>query len=170
MTNTALVANPAASAQADAFSLELTPFGKLVLTTAQGQRFEGVAPVRAFPIQAPDEGVSLIDTDGHEVAWVPQLGRCPQPAQDLLRQELARREFMPVIARIVSVSSFSTPCTWTVATDRGDCEFVLRGDEDIRRVGADNTLLIADAHGIQYLVPDQLALDAHSKKILDRFL
>jgi hypothetical protein len=37
-------------------------------------------------------------------------------------------------------------------------------------VGADNTLLIADAHGIQYLVPDQLALDAHSKKILDRFL
>lgn len=170
MTNTALVTNPAASAAADAFSLELTPFGKLVFTTAQGLRFEGVAPVRAFPIQAPDEGVSLIDTDGHEVAWVPHLGQCPQPAQDLLRQELARREFMPVIARIVAVSSFSTPCTWTVATDRGGCEFVLRGDEDIRRVGADNTLLIADAHGIQYLVPDQLALDAHSKKILDRFL
>jgi len=75
-----------------------------------------------------------------------------------------------VIARIVAVSSFSTPCTWTVSTDRGECEFVLRGDEDIRRVGTDNTLLIADAHGIQYLVPDQLALDAHSKKILDRFL
>ncbi len=112
----------------------------------------------------------MLDTDGHEVAWVPHLGQCPQPAQDLLRQELARREFMPVIARIVSVSSFSTPCTWSVKTDRGDCEFVLRGDEDIRRVGAHNTLLIADAHGIQYKVPDQLALDAHSKKILDRFL
>ena len=165
--NHALVANPAV---ADAFSLELTPFGKLVLTTAQGQRFEGVVPVRAFPIQAPEEGVSVLDTDGHEVAWVPHLANLQQPAQDLLRQELALREFMPVIARIVSVSSFSTPCTWTVETDRGACEFVLRGDEDIRRVGADNTLLIADAHGIHDLMPDQLALDAHSKKILDRFL
>ena len=170
MMTHALVSKPAAPAVAENFSLELTPFGKLVLTNAQGQRFEGVAPVRAFPIQAPEEGVSVLDTDGHEVAWVPHLGQCPQPAQDLLRQELARREFMPVIARIVAVSSFSTPCTWTVATDRGECEFVLRGDEDIRRVGTDNTLLIADAHGIQYLVPDQLALDAHSKKILDRFL
>lgn len=170
MMTHALVTSPAALDTADVFSLEITPFGKLVLTNAQGQRFEGVAPVRAFPIQAPEEGVSVLDTDGHEVAWVPHLGQCPQPAQDLLRQELARREFMPVIARIVSVSSFSTPCTWSVKTDRGDCEFVLRGDEDIRRVGAHNTLLIADAHGIQYKVPDQLALDAHSKKILDRFL
>ena len=165
--NHALIASPAV---ADAFRLEITPFGKLVLTNAQGHRFEGVVPVRAFPIQAPEEGVSVLDTDGHEVAWVPDLAKLPQPAQDLLRQELARREFMPVIARIVSVSSFSTPCNWTVKTDRGDCEFVLRGDEDIRGVGADNTLLIADAHGIHYLVPDQLSLDAHSKKILDRFL
>ena len=170
MTNDVPVTKPLAASAADAFSLELSPFGMLVLTTAQGQRFEAVVPVRAFPIQAPEEGVSLIDTEGHELAWVPHLGQCPQPVQDLLRQELARREFMPVIARIVSVSSFSTPCTWTVATDRGNCEFVLRGDEDIRRVGADHTLLIADAHGINYLVPDQLALDAQSKKILDRFL
>ena len=170
MMTHALVTSPTTPENADVFSLELTPFGKLVLTNAQGQRFEGVAPVRAFPIQAPEEGVSVLDTDGHEVAWVPHLSQCPQPAQDLLRQELARREFMPVIARITSVSSFSTPCTWSVKTDRGDCEFVLRGDEDIRRVGAHNTLLIADAHGIQYMVPDQLALDAHSKKILDRFL
>jgi len=44
---------------------------------------------------------------------------CPQPAQDLIRAELATREFMPVIERIVSVTSYSTPCTWTVETDRG---------------------------------------------------
>jgi hypothetical protein len=46
----------------------------------------------------------------------------------------------------------------------------LRGDEDIRRIGKDNALLIADNHGIQYLVRDQFALNAASKKILDRFL
>lgn len=157
-------------AVANPFLLERTPFGKLLLTNAQGQRFEAVVPVRAFPIQAPEEGISVLDTEGHEVAWVPNLADLPQPTQDLLRQALALREFMPVIGRIVSVSGFSTPCTWAVETDRGACEFVLRGDEDIRRVGTEHSLLIADAHGIHYLVRDQLALDAHSKKILDRFL
>jgi hypothetical protein len=155
---------------ASRFTLERTPFGKLVLTNEAGERFEGVAPVRAFPIQSPDDGISLVSTDGKEVAWVDLLADVPQPAQDLIRAELTTREFMPVIARIVSVTSYSTPCTWAVETDRGATEFVLRGDEDIRRIGKDNGLLIADAHGIQYLVRDQFALDTHSKKILDRFL
>jgi hypothetical protein len=88
----------------------------------------------------------------------------------LVRGELATREFMPVIQALLSVTSFSTPCTWSVETDRGKTEFVLRGDEDIRRIGADGALMVADSHGIQYLVRDQFALDAHSKKILDRFL
>jgi len=152
------------------FALERNAFGKLILTNAQGERFEDVVPVRAFPIQAPDDGISLVHPDGREVAWVPQLAAVPEPAQTLIRETLAAREFMPVIEAIVSVSSFSTPCTWTVRTDRGPTEFVLRGDEDIRRIGKDNALLIADAHGIQYLVRDQFAMDTQSKRVLDRFL
>nr|CBA27874.1 hypothetical protein Csp_A04450 [Curvibacter putative symbiont of Hydra magnipapillata] len=155
---------------ASRFTLERTPFGKLVLINESGERFEGVVPVRAFPIQSPEDGISLVSTDGKEVAWVDLLSDVPQPAQDLIRAELATREFMPVIERIVSVTSYSTPCTWTVETDRGTTEFVLRGDEDIRRIGKDNALLIADAHGIQYLVRDQFAMDTHSKRVLDRFL
>ncbi len=155
---------------ASRFALERTPFGKLVLTNEAGDRFEGVVPVRAFPIQSPDDGISLVNTDGKEVVWVDQLADVTQPAKDLISAELTTREFMPVIARIVSVTSYSTPCTWAVETDRGNTEFVLRGDEDIRRIGKNNGLLIADAHGIQYLVRDQFALDTHSKKILDRFL
>lgn len=152
------------------FTLERDAFGKLVLTTAMGERFEGVVPVRAFPIQAPEDGISLVNLDGEEVGWVDGLGDVPEPAQALIREALGMREFMPVIASIEAVTSFSTPCTWTVKTDRGDTEFVLRGEEDIRRIGKDNALLIADIHGIQYLVPDQFALNAQSKKILDRFL
>ena len=152
------------------FVLERTSLGKLVLTSAQGERFIGVLPVRAFPILAPEEGISLLSTEGHEVAWVDRLSDLPAGYQSLIEEELARREFMPVLVRIVDVSSFSTPCTWTVETDRGRTEFVLRGDEDIRRIGTGRSLLVADAHGIHYLVPDQKALDAQSKRILDRFL
>jgi hypothetical protein len=145
-------------------------FGKLIWTTAENESLVGVVPVRAFPIQSPEVGISLVSQDGHEVAWIEELSSVPQPAQSLIREELATREFMPVVTQIVGVASFSTPCTWTVKTDRGDTEFVLRGDEDIRRIGTAGTLLISDIHGIQYLVRDQFALDARSKKILDRFL
>ncbi len=154
----------------NSFVLERTDFGKLILTNAQGERFVGVLPVRAFPILAPGEGISLLSNEGHEVAWVDRLGDLPAAYQSLIEDELARREFMPQLHRILEVSSFSTPCTWTVETDRGRTEFVLRGDEDIRRIGTGRSLLVADAHGIHYLVPDQKALDAHSKRILDRFL
>jgi hypothetical protein len=158
------------AAPTERFTLERNAFGKLVLTTAQGARHEGVVPVRAFPVQSPDDGIAMVSLEGHEVAWIDALGDLAEPAQSLIRAELATREFMPVIEKIVSVTSYSTPCTWVVHTDRGNTEFVLRGDEEIRRIGTKGALLVSDSHGIQFLIRDHAALDAHSKKILDRFL
>lgn len=150
--------------------LARNPFGKLVLTDRTGARFEGVVPVRAFPVQSPQDGIAIVDRDGHEVVWIDALAAVNEPARSLIADALATREFMPVIQRIVSVTSFSTPCTWAVETDRGATAFVLRADEDIRRIGSESSLLVADTHGIQYLIQNQLTLDAHSKKLLDRFL
>ena len=151
------------------FELTRNPFGRLVLTTADGQVHDSVAPVRAFPVQAPDDGIALVSTDGKEVGWIDRIEDLPAAVGQLVREELGGREFMPEIARINSVTSYATPCTWSVATDRGDTEFVLRGEEDIRRLTVD-TLLISDIHGIHYLIRDVRELDKHSKKILDRFL
>lgn len=151
------------------FQLSRDAFGRLILRTPEGLIFEGVVPVRAFPVQSPEAGIALMHTDGHEVAWMDRLTDVPEPAQTLIREELATREFTPEILRIVSVSSFSTPCTWDVRTDRGETRFVLRGGEDIRRVG-DTILLVTDSHGIQFLIRDRADLDKESQKILDRFL
>ena len=151
------------------FGLTRNAFGRLVLTTPEGEVFEGVVPVRAFPIQSPEEGIGMVHTDGHEVAWVDRLTELPDPIQCLIREELETREFMPEIQNIASVTSFSTPCTWHVQTDRGDTRFVLRGDEDIRRVGP-TILLVTDSHGIQFLIRDKANLSKDSRKILDRFL
>jgi hypothetical protein len=150
------------------FELSRNAFGKLVLTTPDGMVHAGVTPARAFPVQSPEKGIALLDADGHEVAWVDVLADVPQPAQSLMREALEAREFIPEIRAILSVTSFSTPCTWHVQTDRGDTHFVLRGDEDIRRLGA-KTLLITDSHGIHFLIRDAAALKRESRKILDRF-
>jgi hypothetical protein len=151
------------------FELVRDSFGKLVLTAEDGLVHHGVAPVRAFPIQSPDQGISLVLGDGKEVAWIDALADLPPAIRTLLQDELDGREFMPEIAHIASVSSFATPCTWFVRTDRGDTEFVLKDEGDIRRIG-DASLLMADNHGIHYLVRNMFTIDKHSRKILDRFL
>lgn len=151
------------------FQLQRDAFGALVLTDAAGQRHEGVLAVRAFPIAAPDEGVSLVNADGHELAWIERLGALDAATRPLVEQALEQREFMPVLQRLVGVSSFGTPSTWEVETDRGVTRFVLKGEEDIRRLGP-GLLIVNDAHGVQYLIRDLQAMDKHSRKLLDRFL
>jgi len=151
------------------FKLTRNAFGRLVLTTAAGEAHEDVVPVRAFPIAAPGEGIALVSADGHELAWIARLGDLPADQRALVEAELSSREFVPEIRRLKGVSGFATPSTWEVETDRGDTSFVLKGEEDIRRLGA-AALLIADSHGIQFLVRDLFALDRHSRKLLDRFL
>jgi hypothetical protein len=151
------------------FNLRRDSFGKLVFTGDDGVDVAGVIPVRAFPIQAPTRGISLVRDGGKEVAWIDDLATAPAHIRDLVTEELEGREFIPEIEHIASVSSFATPCTWHVKTDRGDTAFVLKVDEDIRRVG-EASLLIADNHGINFLVRDMFRIDKHSRKILDRFL
>lgn len=151
------------------FELSRDSFGALTLTTGDGQQHAGVSPVRAFPIQSPDQGISLVLHDGREVAWIDDIADLAPATRALLQDELDGREFMPEISHIASVSSFATPCTWYVKTDRGDTEFTLKDEGDIRRIG-DASLLVADNHGIHFLVRNMFTIDKHSRKILDRFL
>jgi len=151
------------------FQLRRLPSGRLQFTDAHGDVHEGVTPVRAFPLAAPDEGISLIGTEGHELVWIEQLSDLPAAVRLLLHEELALRDFVPEIGRLVSVSSFGTPSVWTVETDRGNTSFVLKGEEDIRRL-AGGALLIAASEGVQYRIADMAALDKMSRKLLERFL
>lgn len=152
----------------DDFQLTRNAHGRLMLTTRDLSSTE-VVPVRAFPIAAPEEGVALVNGEGHEMVWIAHLGDLAPAVRVLVEEELANREFVPEIRRLVGVSSFATPSTWTVETDRGDATLVLKGEEDIRRLGA-STLLVADSHGIQFMIRNLAALDRHSRKLLDRFL
>ena len=151
------------------YALSRDPFGRLVLTAADGAVHVGVVPVRAFPIGAPEEGLSLMSSDGHELAWIDRLDGLDPARRELIESELGAREFVPEIRAIRAVSSFATPSTWTIDTDRGATALVLKGEEDIRRL-ARTSLLIADRNGIQYLIRDIGALDRASRKLLDRFL
>ncbi|MBQ0935242.1 cyanophycin metabolism-associated DUF1854 family protein [Ideonella paludis] len=154
----------------DGLSLSRDPHGRLVCTTPDGHRHEGVVPVRAFPISAPREHISLVSAEGKELAFIARVDALPEASRSLLLEELAAREFMPQIQRIRSVSTFSTPSTWEVDTDRGPTHLVLKVEEDIRRLPERGRLLITSGHGIVFEVRDLTQLDRHSKRLLERFL
>jgi hypothetical protein len=162
MTSSATLTSPV-------FELARHASGRLLLTGSDGQQHLGVVPVRAFPIAAPDEGVSLVGADGHELVWLERLDTLPPALRKLLEEELALRDFVPEITRLISVSSFGTPSTWRVETDRGETTFVLKGEEDIRRLSR-QALLIATGHGVHFSVKDMGALDRASRRLLERFL
>ncbi len=151
------------------FTLTQDPHGRLQLTLADGTVHEGVVPVRAFPLTAPDECIALVSSGGQELLNIERLSTLPEPLRSLLAEILAAREFVPKIEAILSCSAFATPSTWRVRTDRGQTEFVLKAEEDIRRLD-NGRLMISDSHGLQFEVVDQNKLDSHSRRLLLRFL
>ena len=149
--------------------LERSPSGRFRFVASDGTVHDSVVAVRAFPVSQPERGFSLMSADGHELAWIESIADLAEPARSQFEQALAEREFMPEIIRLCGVSGFVTPCTWEIETDRGATRFVLKGEEDIRRLGA-STLLVTDSDGIHYLLRDIAALDRQSRRLLDRFL
>jgi hypothetical protein len=151
------------------FALSKNAFGQLCFKSEAGQFHEQVLPVKAFPISLPEQCIAIVDRDGHELVWLDDLNQVSADNQRMIKEELANREFMPVLTKITAVSSFATPSTWNVETSRGSTQFVLKGEEDIRRISKD-TYLISDNHGVQYLIENIQLLDKPSRRLLDRFL
>jgi len=151
------------------FQLSLDPFGKLVVRLADGTQHVGAVVVRAFPIADPQRSISVLSPEGKELIWIDDLAQVAEHERSLIEQALQGREFMPEITRLDGVNSFSTPSVWRVQTNRGATQLVLKGEEDIRRLSA-NRLIVADAHGVQFLIRDLPSLDRHTRKLLDRFL
>lgn len=151
------------------FKLSRNASGELQFTDRLGHVHNGAIPVRAFPISAPDDGVSIVSKEGHELAWVSRLSDLPSPIKALIEAELTRREFMPVIHRINQVSSFATPSVWDVETDKGSTQLTLKAEDQIWRL-KNNKLLITDKNGVNFMIEALDKLDRHSRKLLDRFL
>jgi hypothetical protein len=143
--------------------------GRLVYTDADGRQHVGVEPVRAFPISAPRQGVALCDATGRELLWIERLDDLPPGPRATLEEELAQREFVPVLLRVVRISAPAEPSEWEVETDRGPTRFVLNSEDDVHSLDG-HRALVKDAQGLRYLIPDLRRLDANSRRLLERYL
>ena len=150
------------------FGLNRDSFGQLVLINAEGERFVGVVPLRMFPFSDRDHWISLVGPDNKELLLIEDLLSLPANLRKLIDEELANREFLPVIEQVTHVTSDIEPCEWQVQTDRGDIRFVLKSEDDIRSLSP-GQLLIVDATGQRYLVHDYRKLDSYSRRVMEEY-
>ncbi len=155
--------------EATDFKLEYDAFGQLVFVGGDGQRHVGATAVRGFPITDRQHGVAILDSDGHELAWINDLAELASGTRQIIETEFAKREFVPHIRQIVSVSRQTEPCEWDVETDRGRTNFVLKSEDDVRQLDGRRAMIV-DAYGIRYLIPDTSQLDRFSRRTLERYL
>jgi hypothetical protein len=163
-----VLANPA-SDRIPTFGLYHDEWGQLVLIDAEGQRHVGVIPVRMFPFSDPQHWLSLVNSRGKEIVCIEDTAELAPAVREVLEQELFRREFVPTILRIYSVSSILEPSEWDVETDRGRTKFVLKAEEDVRRL-SNQQAIILDSTGIRYLIKNVSQLDPNSRDVLQRYV
>jgi hypothetical protein len=157
------------NATVPALALHRDSRGRLVYTDADGRQHVGVEPIRAFPISAPRQGIALCDSAGQEILWIERLDDLPADARATLEEELAQREFIPVLKRVTRISAPAEPSEWEVETDRGPTRFVLNSEDDVHCLDG-HRALVKDAQGLRYLIPDLRKLDATSRRLLERYL
>lgn len=118
--------------------------------------------VSTVPIFSPDAACAApipVKRPGTPRQWLPQMAQWRGGAVAV-----------PLIERIRSVSTFATPSTWQVDTDRGATELVLKVEEDIRRLPGAKRLLITSGSGVVFEIRDRHRLDRTSQRLLERFL
>lgn len=139
--------------------------GRLDFVGTDGRRHDDVDVLRVFPVSAAAGPVAIVNAAGDELAWIDSPQDLDEPLRTLVEQELAQREFLPIILRIESVVD-GEPAEWRVVTDRGPQVFAVAHADDILRL-PDRSAFVTDTYGIRYLVPDLARLDPRSRRLFD---
>lgn len=146
--------------------LERRPHGRLDFIDARGREHADVDVLRAFPITAPSGSAAIVGENDVELAWIESLAEVEPRLRTLLEEELAKREFLPLVERIEAVSD-SEPAEWSVVTDRGPRRFKVAHADDIIRL-PDSSAVITDTFGVRYTIPSVARLDARSRRFFEK--
>jgi|688.fasta_scaffold77753_2 hypothetical protein len=140
----------------------------LTLTDASGTRHDNVRPVRLFPLTEPRRWISIVGESGRELTCIEDPSLLDPEQRQVLDAAMAKRDFVPVIQRIITIQRASDGHDWHVETDRGSTAFRIETDESIQNLGG-SRLVIIDKAGTRYLIPDITRLDRDSRRKLERY-
>ena len=150
-----------------------TEGGFLALTVTGGERSEHYPRInayRTFPLSDADRYLSLRDAGGKEIGILESLADLRPDQAALLRQELERRYFTPVIERVRSLKEEFGYSYWLVETDAGQRRFTVQSGKNNVTVVGERRLLIVDVDGNRFFVDDYHRLDRNMLKTVETLL
>jgi hypothetical protein len=135
--------------------------------TVLGARF-----VRLHPLTDPDRYLSILGPEpkGSEFGLLRHWQKLDREARAIVAEELDRRYLHPVVKSIRSLHDFFGTAIVTFETDRGLRETTLRDIQDNVVYLGQSRLLLTDAEGNRYDIPDVMALDAVRRALLAQIL
>jgi len=141
------------------------------LTLSDDRSYLRVHVVRAFPLTKLDKFIGLFDAiSGREIGMLKTLRDFDPQTRTLLQQELDKRYFIPKIRKITQAKKEFGTIYWTVDTDRGTRDFILRGIRDSIHEVEPGRYLISDVDGNRFEIPQLADLDARSQTLWDRVI
>lgn len=125
---------------------------------------------RAFPFDAPDEYISVLNRDGKEYGIIRSLSDFEGEARSLIEAELARKYLAPTITKIISLKDKLGFSYWETETDCGRRSFTMRDTYRNLFHNSENGIVLTDVDGNRYLIPDVLQLDPRSYRKIELYL
>ncbi|MBT3601443.1 MAG: DUF1854 domain-containing protein [Candidatus Latescibacteria bacterium] len=147
----------------------LNAFHDLTLETAD-DLYENVTAERAFPLNAPDQLITVRDNEKNEIGQIEDMRNLDPDSYRVLQDALDQTYFLPQIIKIhASETKFRIP-KWTVETDLGPREFEIPSTRRDLRVVGDGRILLRDADGNRYEIRDYRKLDPDSLAIVETLI
>ena len=124
---------------------------------------------RAFPFEKEEEFLVLLSEEGKELGFIRKLSDRTAEEFAILQNDLARRYFMPRFKKIHKVKEQFAFSYWKVDTESGPLEFSVR-DTYKSLIHLGTRIIVTDADGNRYDIPDYRTLDKASRKQIDLYL
>ena len=139
----------------------------VTVTLADGRTLEMLEPRRLFPVNLPEQYITLLDGEGVEMCVIRSLSDLDKSSSDVIRKCLDDYYLVPEILKILNVSDKYGILRWKVETDRGIKSFDIRNRNHDIRVADDCSIRVRDSDDNRYIIKDYRTLDKKSRKFLN---
>ena len=146
------------------------PKERLRLTVGEERSYLSVKPVWAAPLSHPNAYLALMNGKGEEITVVQDPQDLPPASRTAVERELGRRYLTATVQTILHARQEYGATYWTVATDRGERDFVTQSLQENAQWFSETHLLLLDVDGNRFEIPNISALDARSRTYLTAIL
>ena len=136
----------------------------------QDKEYKRIVLLRTLPFKKPEEFISIADSENKEIAILQDISLLSESQAEIVRKELAKRYYCPIILEIQSVKEKMGYVYFDVRINNGTRNFAVKDvSRNVRQLD-DRRIIIFDVDGNRYLIEEISALDAKSLRRIEPYL